>query len=83
MFIRQFEFCMEDSALHLDCAIKNLRLLQDEICREISAMKKTDIFLVTGHMEECCDAMFSTLRELERIQSEMDSAIEVLYKKEV
>ncbi len=74
-----FDYDLENSCLYLSCAIKNLNLLRDEISKDILTEKKAGISLGTGHIEECLAAMFTAIRELERIQADMDAAIDAAY----
>lgn len=77
----KFDFDLEDTSLYLSCAIKTFRLVQDELSRNILAMDSHQKFLGTAHMKECCDAMYTVLRELDRIQADMDSAITAAFTK--
>lgn len=72
---------MEDISVFLSSARKNLNILRDEIYRDLFAMEETQRFLGTGHLMECCDAMFTTLRELDRIQEELDAVVDRQYAK--
>jgi len=74
--MREISSDMEAASAWLSCAIKNLSLVQDALYQDIFALERERIFLGTGHLMSCCDAMNTTVRELDRIRAEMDAAIE-------
>lgn len=70
---------VEDISTCLSSARKNLNILRDAIYQDLFVMEETQKFMGTGHLMECCDAMFTTLREMDRIQEELDAEIDARY----
>lgn len=77
-----FDLNLEDFSAYLSCAIKNLDLVRDALYRDIQAMEEHQTYLGTETLMACYDAMFTTVRELDRIHEEMDAAIDAAYTKE-
>lgn len=74
-----FLFDLECSSGLLSSAIKNLYLLRDGLYSDVFAMEKRQAFLGTDHLMDCCDAMTTAFRELERIQDEIDAIVNAAY----
>lgn len=74
-------FDVEDVSMYLSCAIKNLRTLKNEMEGDLLAQNETSIYLGPDHLLDCCDAMCTVLRELDRLNEELDAIVTAMYQK--
>lgn len=72
-------FDLETVSLFLSGAIKNLRILREEMESDLLAQKRSGINLGPEHLMDCCDAMGTVLRELDRINEELDAVVDAAY----
>ena len=72
-------FELETVSLYLSSAIKNFRILREEMESDLLAQKRSGINLGPEHLMDCCDAMGTVLRELDRINEELDSVVDAVY----
>ncbi|MEY8316005.1 hypothetical protein AALB19_01660 [Oscillospiraceae bacterium 50-58] len=72
-------FELETVSLFLSSAIKNFRILREEMESDLLAQKRSGINLGPEHLMDCCDAMGTVLRELDRINEELDAVVDAAY----
>ena len=73
------QFDVEDAALDLNNAIKAFRIIREEMERNLLAMAQTRLNFGPEHLLDCCDALVTVLRELDRISDEMDAAVDAAH----
>ena len=59
----------------LSCAIKNLRIVREEMEEELLRMRNTQIYLGPDYLLDCCDAMSSAFVVLDAIYGDLCSAL--------
>lgn len=70
---------LESMSLFLSCAIKTFHILREEMERDLLAQRRTNLYLGPEHLLDCCDAMCTVLRDLDRINEELDAAVDAEY----
>ncbi len=70
---------LETVSLFLSSAIKTFRILREEMERDLLAQRRTNLYLGPDHLLDCCDAMCTVLRDLDRINEELDAAVDAEY----
>lgn len=74
-------FDIEDASMYLSSAIKNLRILKEAMEGDLLAQKRTSIYLGPDHLLDCCDAMCTVLRELDRLNEELEAIVTSMCQK--
>ena len=77
----QFDFDVEGAAIYLSGAIKTFYIIRGEMESNLLAMDRTGLNFGAGHLLDCCDALGTVLRELDRINDEMGAAVDAAYTK--
>ncbi len=70
---------LETVSLYLSSAIKTFRILREEMEQDLLFQKRTNLYLGPEHLLDCCDAMCTVLRDLDRINEELDAVVDVEY----
>lgn len=70
---------LESMSLFLSCAIKTFRILREEMEQDLLFQKRTNLYVGPEHLLDCCDAMCTVLRDLDRINEELDAAVDAEY----
>lgn len=79
MATSNLKFDVEDCELFLSCAIKTLNIIREEIESNLLVMDRNGLYSGTGHLMDCCSAMFTTTRELDRIQEDLAAIVKAVY----
>lgn len=72
---------VECASMHLSSAIKAFQIILEDMERDLLAQKRAGCSLGPGHSLECCDAMHMVLRELYRMNEELDAIVAAAYEK--
>lgn len=76
-----FDFDLESQRAFLSCAISDLFLIQTVMGQNLIAQAEGQNPHALSMLDQCCEAMTPVIHELDRIQEEMDTAINAAYKK--
>ena len=72
-------FGVDSISFFLSSAVKNLRIIHEAMESDLLAQQQSGISLGPEHLLDCCDAMTTVLRDLDRINEELDAIADAEY----